>query len=288
VGNFIQLPIGKRNATVFSYRKNFRESERLEITKVNKDNSLFKDRLDEVTTFFKINRFSLLMHYLRNGTPNTNYYRQRLEAHFDKEGTDATKLKNTYESLAFMYANRALLRSHGYGLGLNILSIAENHLALKPSELCVLDYGCGVADPSLFLSMHGATVTLVDLEGTRFEFAKRRFEDRDLKYEPLGATQTEAPVKIDKMFNVIIMAEFLEHVRNPRLFLEYALSHLETGAVFYDSLGATHNHGVGGQHLIEAKEQMEKTDYKDFFLKHFEPLNAHFKCDGYEHFYIKK
>ena len=39
--NFIQTSIGKKNATFFAYNKNFIENEELQITKINKNDSLY-------------------------------------------------------------------------------------------------------------------------------------------------------------------------------------------------------------------------------------------------------
>lgn len=287
-GNFIQSRTGKSNATVFSYKMNLIENEQLQVTKLSKENSLYIDRLNELRGFYNVSYLRLFFHYLLNGTPNTNYYRYRLNSYFTKMGTEEEILKKTYESVAFMYANRLMLRYHNYDIGLRILEIARDLSSLKANELRVLDYGCGVADPSLILALHGANVMIVDLEDSKFNFAKSRFRNRNLVFSSKGAEQTELPVETEGKYNFIILAEVLEHVRNPRLFLEYAVQHLKEEGVLYDSLGPFYGHTVGGSHLQEAKEQIESTDYSDFHAANLVPVNAYLKDSRYERFYIKR
>ena len=286
-GNFIQRAGGKRNATVFSYRRNFTEAEWLDATKLDKRRSVYIDRLNELTSFYGISTPRLILHYLRNGTPNTNYYGYRMNRHFDRIGTSPKNLKKAYESSAFMYANRLMLRYHTYSKGQRVLELAAR-LSLNPNDLRVLDYGCGVADISLFLALNGAQVTIVDLADSKFEFAQWRFAQRGLGVRAIAASQTEIPVDLGpETFDLIIMAEFLEHVRNPRLFLEYGLEHLEENGVLYDSLGPVHVHGTGNDHLQEAKEQMDSSDYAEFFAQHLLSVDLYLETGRYPCFYIK-
>jgi 2-polyprenyl-3-methyl-5-hydroxy-6-metoxy-1,4-benzoquinol methylase len=104
----------------------------------------------------------------------------------------------------------------------------------------------------------------------------------------IAATETEGPVEVSGEFDVIIMSEFLEHVRSPRLFLVYALSHLKKGGILYDSLGSVHKHSVGGDHLREAKSEMENTNYQEFFIQNLVPVNDYLNVEAYDHFYMKR
>ena len=289
-GNFIQRSSGKRNSTFFSYRANFKDNNNWDITKIDKNRDLYADRLSEIMTFYKISLPKLIVHYLRNGTPNTNYYKNRMLRYFESIGKNEDNLKKSYVASDFMYAQRLMLRYHNYNIGNKAKNILERIGTFPLEKIQVLDYGCGVADPSLFLALHGANITIVDLESTKFKFAQARFKRRNLEVNSVTSTQTEKPCEIpeDLKFDLIIMAEFLEHVRSPRLFLEFALSHLKAGGIFYDSLGALHNHGIGGDHLEEAKHEMETTDYEIFFRNNLQPLKNILKEENFEHFYMKQ
>ena len=288
-GTLVQSRIGKNNATIFAYNRNFKDDDLYKVTLLDKTNPVYKDRFAEVKRFFNKSTLGMLLHFAINGTPNTNYYKYRLERIFEGSWLDPNNLRHTYERSTFMYTNRLMLRYHNYKKGAQILELA-NALSLKKESLRVLDYGCGVADPSLFLALHGVDVTIVDLDDTKLEFARARFNNRGLSVRCVAAKQTEKPVDPgSEKYDVIIMAEFLEHVRNPRLFLEFALDHLnDKHGVFYDSLGPEHNHGIGGDHLAEAKTLMDGSDYAEYFSKKLCPINEFFGTDRYPHFYVKR
>ena len=285
-GNFVQH--GKINATVFTYKANFKERPEFEITKIDPERSLYLDRKQEMMSFFDISESQLFWHFLRNGTPNTNYYRQRLERFFEIYGTDEASLKKAYESASFMYTCRCLLRYHQYSMGLKVIEICDKVSGKHASGLKLLDYGCGVADPSLYLALHGANAVVVDLADKKFEFAKSRFKIRNLPVKAIEVHETEDPIDLEGSYDVILMAEFLEHVRRPRCFLEFALEHLVDGGLFYDSVGTNYHHGAGGQHLLEAESEMNDPDYRAYFQHHFQPVNEILKSDQFDHFYIKR
>lgn len=287
-GNFIQHRKRKKNTTFFNFKANIKDEKAFQITKLNPQHSLYRDRFCEVKRFFKKSTASMLMHYVLNGTPNTSYYKFRLHKIFKETGVTPERLKKAYEQTAFMYVNRLMLRYHKYELGERILAIAKK-LGLKAGELSVLDYGCGVADPSLYLAFYGAQVCIVDLDDLKFDFAISRFSSRNLQVKSFGAKQTEIPVEVGpQKYDFIIMAELLEHVRNPRKFLEFAIAHLDNcHGVLYDSLGPTYNHSVGGDHLAEAKQSIESSDYTEFHSRHLIPLSRHLDLEGFENFYVK-
>tara|TARA_Y100000294_G_C8450012_1_gene294315 strand:- start:67 stop:828 length:762 start_codon:yes stop_codon:yes gene_type:complete len=252
---------------------------------------MYLDRMVEIRDFFDVSWISLLIFYIRNGTPNTNYFKTRLDSFFQICGTDEINLKKAYDSSSFYYVNRLMLRYHNYGIGKKaeeIISLITPERSLQ--EVHVLDYGCGVADPTLFLALKGAAVTIVDLDNKKFEFAEERFTQRNLDVNAWPATDTERPIMIspDIQYDFIIMAEFLEHVRKPRRFLEFALSHLRKGGLFYDPLGPIHKHGVGGDHLMEAKLEMETTDYATYYKEHLVPVNLVVNKECFDHFYVKR
>jgi len=192
-GNLIQSKKGKKYATIFTYKHNMINDRKFFITKINPQKSLYRDRLDELKKFYKKNTLQLVLHYILNGTPNTNYYRKGMLYSFEKIGTDKTNLKKAYEASAFMYSNRLMLRYHNYDIATKFTELAEK-LSYDIKKIKVLDYGCGVADPSLFLALYGAKVTILDLDDIKFDFAISRFKKRNLKIKYKIAKQTEKPV----------------------------------------------------------------------------------------------
>src|SRR5690606_37288427 len=85
-----------------------------------------------------------------------------------------------------------------------------------PPSLRVLDLGCGEGHLSAALAKRGHDVTSVDIEPPRV--AVPRFLRADLS----GGL----PLNDDEMFDVILLADVLEHVAEPRAVLREAVSHL--------------------------------------------------------------
>jgi len=140
-----------------------------------------------------------------------------------------------------------------------------------------LDYGCGVADPALYCGLRGASVTIVDLDTTVLDLAEARFEARNIEYTSYSATQTEEPISVGgQKFDFIIMSEFLEHVRNPRVFLKFTIEHLRSGGYFYDPVGRQFEHRIHQQHLKEAKETVMSAEYQRLHRKNFKHVGDNF------------
>jgi len=77
----------------------------------------------------------------------------------------------------------------------------------------VLDFGAGVGTDALFLASHGYNVTLVDVPGVTFDFARHRFKRHGLQAhfkESLGPV----PV-VDDVFDISICFDVLEHLPDP-------------------------------------------------------------------------
>lgn len=270
----------------------FKDKEYLLVTKVKNNRSLYFDRLLELKRFYSKSFAYMIMHYTLNGFPNTNHYKKKMNRFFNEIGTKSEKkLLYGYQITDFMYANRLMLSYHRYDTGyyaLEVFKKLKNDVDYK--NLHVLDYGCGVADPALFLALNGFKVTVVDLETDKFKFAKHRFAERGLEITAIAATKVKNPIYFPDniKFDLIIMSEFLEHTYSPRTFLEFALSNLKTGGLFYETLGPVYRHAdTGGDHLKEAKFEIEHSDYSSYFLENLLPVNEVFKCDKYKHFYIK-
>ena len=77
----------------------------------------------------------------------------------------------------------------------------------------VLDYGSGVGSDSIFLASRGYDMTLVDVPGPTFEFAKHRFRRRKLKASFVEAT---SPLpELEGPFDAAVCFDVFEHLPNP-------------------------------------------------------------------------
>lgn len=235
-------------------------------TKINKRLSLYRDRKRELMAFFEKSKLDMLLHFIRYGTPNTTYYKYMLEKDFEKIGLEKGALKLAYEKLSFRYACRLMLRYHMYNKAVKMMKTVGNVDS-------ILDYACGVADTSIVFSKHCKNLTIVDLDDKKFEFAKWRLRRRDIKFKSYAATDTESPVELgERKYDLIVMAEFLEHVRDPEMFLKFAHKHIKTGGFLFDPCGADDSHHSGGDHLKEAASVLRSKEYQNLHKSLFRPV----------------
>src|SRR5437867_2107339 len=77
----------------------------------------------------------------------------------------------------------------------------------------VYDFGAGVGTDALFLAMQGYDVTLVDVDGPAFRFARHRFERRGLPARFVTAhSMLPQP---DGAYDVAICFDVFEHLHDP-------------------------------------------------------------------------
>ena len=237
-------------------------------------------RSSELKNFYDVSDRAFLAFFLENGFPNSRYYAARLleiEAQYfggPEHSPSPKELFEGYANLHFRINCGLMLGGHAYAIAVEYLDLFGDRI---PSELSVLDYGCGAADPAIYLATEGADVTVVDLDTRVLELARWRFDQRNLPVTAVGASQTERPVDLpDESYDFVIMSQFLEHVRNPKPFLEMAIEHLDEGGVFYDPVGTEFTHQICGQHLKEAREVVESPAYQALHRENFEHVEGYF------------
>lgn len=106
--------------------------------------------------------------------------------------------------------------------GYHRYDICDHYLEIIDSDedsWSVLDYGCGVAEPAVYLGSLGFEATIVDLDTKLLDFASWRLKQRDIESKCVSANQTERPVNLPQDdYDFIVMSELLEDVRNPKYF----------------------------------------------------------------------
>jgi 2-polyprenyl-3-methyl-5-hydroxy-6-metoxy-1,4-benzoquinol methylase len=256
------------------------------IHKIKRANRNFwLDRYYEIHDSTNMTHSQLANYYIRNGLPNSNMYRKIYTKKQEKEyevwnndtPTHSNQLLEAYRDFDFYHINRLMLGYHRYDIAERFLTISDK----EEDSLEVLDYGCGVADPSVYLGSLGSEVTIVDLDTQLLDFASWRLDERNISHDIYRESQAKEPANIpNKKFDFIIMSEFLEHVPDPKLFLDMAISRLSNNGVLYDSFGREFTHSLEGQHLKEAKEVAESSEYKSYHRDNLNKTNE-------EHFWRK-
>ena len=77
----------------------------------------------------------------------------------------------------------------------------------------VLEFGAGIGTDALFLVGQGYEVSLVDVDGPAFRFARHRFERRGLEARFI---ESRGPLPVtDRMYDVVISFDVFEHLPDP-------------------------------------------------------------------------
>ncbi|MCQ4637212.1 glycosyltransferase [Anaerovorax odorimutans] len=123
--------------------------------------------------------------------------------------------------------------SEGYKgeLGTEVMEQARKRIdwiCAKTKGKTVLDVGCSQGITSILLGRCGKKVIGIDSEISRIQYAEKELkEEPELKTNVSFLCDDFLDCKFEKKFDCIIMGEFLEHVFDPSLFLDKAMSFLE-------------------------------------------------------------
>lgn len=233
------------------------------------------DRFLEIKNFYGKNYYDFSSFYAQNGFPHRSKFVKRIVENSDDVGfgppeysPPPEELLEMYDKTSFYDVNRMMIAYHRYNIANEYVEIIKKN---DLSGFSILDYGCGVGDPDIYLGLKEADITIVDI-GEKLDFASWRLEQREIEHTDIKARQTEEPVELRSNFDLIIMNEFLEHVRNPKVFLQTAIDKLPPGGILYDAFGREYTHTVNYQHLKEAKQVAESEEYKQLHRRNFDKM----------------
>jgi 2-polyprenyl-3-methyl-5-hydroxy-6-metoxy-1,4-benzoquinol methylase len=97
----------------------------------------------------------------------------------------------------------------------------------------VLEFGAGIGTDGLFLATQGYTVTLVDVDGPAFRFARHRFERRGLSAR-FVESRSMLP-KPDAEYDVVVCFDVFEHLPDPLEAARRLVSALRPGGVLLET-----------------------------------------------------
>ena len=232
------------------------------LIKLNKKLNIYDDRRIEVMSFCNISEETLdrLLGEIKESVLSNNKPILNL--------SDDKKLLNRYIGGAERQAVSHMLRYTRYDKSIEIVYyFNKKYRNNDRKQIKVLDYGCGVADYALSFGIYGYHITLSDIEGGVVEFAKWRFEKRNLKYNFI-------PVNISNMYpefgehDIIVAGEVLEHIRDPLRTVQAFRNALPSGGYLWVSAYPYREKRVGGGHLKEAFDARESV---------LEYLNSNFR-----------
>ncbi len=138
----------------------------------------------------------------------------------------------------------------------------------------ILNYGAGAGNLCILLKKLGYNVIYADLPGKTYDFAKFRFDKRDIKIKMLNLLETNIN---EEEFDCILSTEVVEHVVEPEKLIKEFSENLKKDQylIVSESCEYTedfashleHNKIFGGDNFIELAEKYNfKQIKKDPFI----------------------
>jgi len=113
-----------------------------------------------------------------------------------------------------------------------------------PAGSSVLDYGAGCGAVGIALAERGFRVSHLDLPGPLLEFARSRYEARNL---PVTIIPANIKFPLSETYDAIISTHVLEHVADPDDKLRHMAAQLSPGGRMFIAIPFEAN-SVGGTH----------------------------------------
>jgi 2-polyprenyl-3-methyl-5-hydroxy-6-metoxy-1,4-benzoquinol methylase len=143
-------------------------------------------------------------------------YRVEEMAHAWRERTPSTpdEIRNFYSNTDLYLWE--LLAWNGSAAWKPYLERLEALASLWPADRNprALDYGCGVGTAALRLSELGYRVTLADVPGHTFDFARARMERHGMEFDVIEVTE-DVPALPSEFWHVLVCFDVLEHLPDP-------------------------------------------------------------------------
>tara|TARA_B110000977_G_scaffold179012_1_gene237205 strand:- start:377 stop:1186 length:810 start_codon:yes stop_codon:yes gene_type:complete len=144
---------------------------------------------------------------------------------YDHNWPDSWKMSYSYD-LQEVYQK---VTSHGYAYGYQnrfnfTLSFAKSVIQQGKNKT-VLDVAAGSGNFSLSLAEMGFEVTWNDIREDLIGYVKKKYEYGKITYAPGNILD----LRFDKLFDLILITEVIEHVAYPNLFLEHIAKLLAPG-----------------------------------------------------------
>jgi len=221
------------------------------LVKLNKKLNLNDDRRNEVLDFCNISEETMdrLLEEEKESAQSSS--KPVLDLSDDK------KLLDRYVVGAERQAVSHMLRYTRYDKSIELVYyFNQKYRKNERKQIKVLDYGCGVADYALSFGVYGYHVTLSDIEGGVVEFAKWRFDKRNLKYDFIPVNENNMYPAFGQQ-DIIVAGEVLEHIRDPLRTVRAFHNALPSNGYLWVSAYPYREKRVGGGHLKEAFDARE-------------------------------
>ena len=133
-------------------------------------------------------------------------------------------------------------------------TMAELQNASPNKRLCALDYGSGVGETAILLASLGYQITIADVPGRTFEYAKHRLQRRGVAFRTVPVTE-DLP-HLEGPYDVVVAFDVLEHIAEPDRIYKHLLRNLRPGGLIADVSPFDQDEGnYAGVHLHENRRR---------------------------------
>lgn len=137
------------------------------------------------------------------------------------------------------YRSYSEIWSHNRGMITKVdafVEALETHSGGPPNETRILDVGCGVGTMSLPAASLGYEVVAGDIDEASVRYGQRQVEEAGLETISFFCGPVQEEVVPDGSFDWVILADVLEHIAEPRGFLEMLKGYLKEGGHLWISI----------------------------------------------------
>lgn len=193
------------------------------------DREWFEDRRAEVCEYTGLSEKDLAELQKEHSIDSNEYRDNKMCAAF--EGADSmtqAELMESYRQSSTYYILRLMLAYDRVKQALPFLNLMYRR---APGGK-ILDYGCGASDTGLVFASCGFEISICDIAGGNLEFAKWRYERRNLAVKTIGAADDDIYPDLGNDLDFIAALEILEHLPSPTKALGRIHQSLKPGGVF--------------------------------------------------------
>ena len=233
------------------------------------------DRQYELMEFLELRWKDVRGIYSKVGYPGSEQFKSHIARVFESSKATDEQLRLAYKQTELLYTTQLMVEYDRFGMVAPYVDFLCSHFGGSLKGIHVVDYGCGVSDIGLLFATLGASVTIVDLEGMRGDFARWRYDRRGIAVGWCLLQSTEAFAKFDDAsVDLFIATEVFEHIRDPLRLLQLAARSLKRGGILFDSMGGEFDREVEGDHLAESIAIGNSEEFRSFYKQHFDHLAA--------------
>jgi hypothetical protein len=230
----------------------------------HKDLSLEQDFRAEACEFFGCTEKDLRGLERTHGAFASEQFHEAVRSHFQGRLQSDDTLFGAYADAAFMYS---MMLGAGCPRYVTLYPFLE-HLLGRFARLgrrpVAIDYGCGVGDTAILLSVFGFEVHLVDLPDRKSEFAIWRLRRRGYRPKFIPVTSA-APYPALPNADLVVTIEVWEHLRHPVTALSNINAATTPGRSYLLNTNADFDHMPIGDHLADGMAEGKSDAYRRLY-----------------------